>query len=174
MRGQHENWLRNGGGETLRSYGIRLSWPTFRRITSTGLTPSSTQHDDGRRLFVHAGINPVRPLDQQDDHDLRWIREPFLSDDRDYGRLVVHGHTPLHTNMPDQRPNRLESRYGCSLWRTTHSSRFHGRSDSFTSVPAGVLSSRTRKIRAGAGLHEPPPACPVLGCRPCSQWRTAR
>jgi hypothetical protein len=25
--------------------------------------------------------------------DLRWIREPFLSDTRDHGMVVVHGHT---------------------------------------------------------------------------------
>ena len=104
--GQNENWLRNGGDETLRSYGIgsvadlpphHIDW--FNTLVY--------QHDDGRRLFVHAGINPLKPLDQQDDHDLRWIREPFLSDVRDYGRLIVHGHTPLHTDLPDQRPNRL-------------------------------------------------------------------
>ena len=104
--GEYENWLRNGGDETLRSYGIdsvadlpphHIDW----------LNTLSDQHDDSRRLFVHAGINPLKPLDQQDDHDLRWMREPFLSDDRDYGRLVVHGHTPLQTNLPDQRHNRL-------------------------------------------------------------------
>jgi serine/threonine protein phosphatase 1 len=104
--GQEEHWLRNGGDKTLRSYGIG---------SGTDLPPDHIdwlntlvdQHDDGRRLFVHAGINPLRPLDQQDDHDLRWIREPFLSDDRDYGRLIVHGHTPLQTDLPDQRHNRL-------------------------------------------------------------------
>jgi serine/threonine protein phosphatase 1 len=103
---QNENWLRNGGDETLRSYGIgsvadlppqHIDW--FNTLID--------QHDDGRRLFVHAGINPLRPLDQQDDHDLRWIREPFLSDERDFGRLIVHGHTPLQTDLPDQRRNRL-------------------------------------------------------------------
>jgi serine/threonine protein phosphatase 1 len=64
-------------------------------------------YDDGRRFFVHAGIDPERPLDAQDDFDLVWIREPFLSDGRDYGRLVVHGHTPLPDGTPDLRSNRL-------------------------------------------------------------------
>jgi serine/threonine protein phosphatase 1 len=36
-----------------------------------------------------------------------WIREPFLSDQRDYGRLIVHGHTPTGDGMPDLRRNRL-------------------------------------------------------------------
>lgn len=64
-------------------------------------------HDDGRRLFVHAGINPETPFDAQDPHDLVWIREPFLSATTGYGRLVVHGHTPMKTGWPDLRANRL-------------------------------------------------------------------
>ena len=64
-------------------------------------------HNDGRRFFVHAGIDPEKPLDAQQDSDLIWIREPFLSDRRDHGRLIVHGHTPLMTNKPDLRANRL-------------------------------------------------------------------
>jgi serine/threonine protein phosphatase 1 len=36
-----------------------------------------------------------------------WIREPFLSDPRDHGRFIVHGHTPLASGRPDLRPNRL-------------------------------------------------------------------
>jgi predicted MPP superfamily phosphohydrolase len=99
-------WLRNGGVTTLSSYGVgdvselpnaHLDW-----MRSLPLT-----YDDGRRLFVHAGVDPRKPLDAQADHDLVWIREPFLDDDRDYGRLIVHGHTPLETGKPDLRPNRL-------------------------------------------------------------------
>ena len=101
-----ENWLRNGGIQTLQSYGVataadipqhHIEWihhlPKF--------------HDDGLRLFVHAGIRPDRPFDRQDEHDLLWIREPFLSSTKDFGRFIVHGHTPLKTGRPDIRPNRL-------------------------------------------------------------------
>ena len=64
-------------------------------------------YDDGRRFFVHAGVNPQLPLAAQHERDLIWIREPFLSARRDYGRLIVHGHTPLGTGKPDLRANRL-------------------------------------------------------------------
>src|SRR5262249_26093647 len=64
-------------------------------------------HDDGQHLFVHAGIDPSKPLDAQDEHDLMWIREPFLSDARDHGRLIVHGHTPIKAGIPELRSNRL-------------------------------------------------------------------
>jgi diadenosine tetraphosphatase ApaH/serine/threonine PP2A family protein phosphatase len=99
-------WLRNGGVETLASYGVRevgdlprphLDWMRALRLS----------YDDGRRFFVHAGVDPQKPLDAQDEQDLLWIREPFLSDRRDYGRLIVHGHTPVESATPDLRANRL-------------------------------------------------------------------
>ena len=70
-------------------------------------TFASKFHDDGMRFFVHAGVHPDRPIDQQNEHDLLWIREPFLTSTEDFGRLVVHGHTPTKNGVPDQRQNRL-------------------------------------------------------------------
>jgi serine/threonine protein phosphatase 1 len=99
-------WLLNGGEETLESYGVKhvedmprahLDWMRSLRLT----------YDDGRRFFVHAGVNPQKPLTAQDESDLLWIRDPFLNDERDYGRLVVHGHTPLRSGKPDLCSNRL-------------------------------------------------------------------
>lgn len=100
------NWLRNGGMRTLSSYGIVAARDLPKdHIEWVRKLPKS--HDDGLRLFVHAGIHPDRSLDGQDEHDLLWIREPFLSSTKDFGRLIVHGHTPLKTGKPDIRPNRL-------------------------------------------------------------------
>jgi serine/threonine protein phosphatase 1 len=59
----------------------------------------------GDYLFVHAGIRPGIELDQQQQSDLRWIREPFLLDDRDHGFVVVHGHTI--SRRIDEQPNRI-------------------------------------------------------------------
>ncbi|MDR3422194.1 MAG: metallophosphoesterase family protein [Xanthobacteraceae bacterium] len=99
-------WLTQGGAETLRSYGAdsagKLPEDLVRWLRSLRL-----YYDDGRRFFVHAGIDPKQPLDAQSKHDLIWIREPFLSDGRDHGRLIVHGHTPLTDGAPDLRGNRL-------------------------------------------------------------------
>lgn len=50
----------------------------------------------GDYLFVHAGIRPGVPADEQRSSDLRWIREDFLGDRRDHGLMVVHGHTISH------------------------------------------------------------------------------
>lgn len=100
------SWLAQGGAATLDSYGAvqpdeilgaHIDWMRALRLS----------HDDGRRLFVHAGVKPGVPLDAQNPGDLLWIREPFLSDRRDYGRLIVHGHTPLENGLPEIHGNRL-------------------------------------------------------------------
>ena len=101
------HWIgRNGGAEMLRSYCVtrpedlpadHVAW----------MRALPTHHDDGLRFFVHAGIDPERPLDAQKRRDMLWMREPFLSDPRDFGRFVVHGHTPLTGGRPDLRVNRV-------------------------------------------------------------------
>jgi serine/threonine protein phosphatase 1 len=101
-----ELWLREGGTATLRSYGVaRASDLPPAHVAWMRSLP--LYYDDGQRFFVHAGIDPDKPLNAQSDNDLIWIREPFLSDLRDHGRLIVHGHTPQSTGMPDWRGNRL-------------------------------------------------------------------
>nr|WP_314445197.1 metallophosphoesterase family protein [uncultured Sphingomonas sp.] len=100
-------WLRFGGAETLLSYGVdpkalEVLDPAAaqRRIAAT--IPKADRHfleqlADSMRFgdyfLVHAGIRPGVPPEQQSLRDLRWIREPFLSDSRDHGMVVVHGHT---------------------------------------------------------------------------------
>jgi serine/threonine protein phosphatase 1 len=99
-------WLMNGAAETLVSYDIedpsRMPPPDVDWVAALPVS-----FDDGMRYFVHAGVNPARPLDQQTDRDRVWIREPFLSSRSDYGRLIVHGHTPLASGVPDLRVNRV-------------------------------------------------------------------
>jgi len=119
LRGNHEEmlinaaqhhdeelWLINGAEATLHSYGVRRA----DEIPSEHLRwfaslPFSTI--DGKRFYVHAGIMPGTPLDQQRRDVMLWIREPFLSDPRDHGLYIVHGHTPLGTGLPEHLPNRL-------------------------------------------------------------------
>jgi serine/threonine protein phosphatase 1 len=100
-------WLRFGGAETLRSYGadpaaIETLGPETAGRRIAEIIPNQDrkfleQLGDSLRfgdyLLVHAGIRPGVPHDQQSLRDLRWIREPFLSDTRDHGVVVVHGHT---------------------------------------------------------------------------------
>ena len=102
------HWLheRIGGIETLASYGVevpegartyqihqqaRAVVPQSHLNFLAGLVPF---HQERGLLFVHAGIRPGVPLDQQTEDDLIWIRQEFLNDTRLHPWLVVHGHTP--------------------------------------------------------------------------------
>jgi serine/threonine protein phosphatase 1 len=101
-----EDWLSQGGTQTLQSYGVTDACDLPREHVDW-LRRLRFSYDDGRRFFVHAGVDPARPLDAQSEHDLLWIREPFLSHGGGYGRLVVHGHTPIAAGIPELRSNRL-------------------------------------------------------------------
>jgi serine/threonine protein phosphatase 1 len=102
-----EHWLAQGGAATLRSYGVR-SASELPGAHVHWLRSLPLSHDDGRRFFVHAGIDPDKPFNAQRDTDQPVLDQgAFLSDRRDHGRLIVHGHTPTNGRKPDLRANRL-------------------------------------------------------------------
>ena len=135
LRGNHEatvlqflddltagpGWLAYGGVNTLLSYGVRppVDVPPRLRLAAVQhqlretLPPSHLAFlrqmpfyvEIGSYLFVHAGIRPGIPLEQQRKDDLLWIREDFLSSTADHGRVVVHGHTI--TMEAESLPNRI-------------------------------------------------------------------
>ena len=107
-------WIHNGGDAAIRSFGIEMRYGYFkaqnlidavgqRRLSFLRAMPLYHQTDD--YLFVHAGILPGKKIEKQKEQDLLWIRHRFLDSDRDHGRLVIHGHTPMR--KPDVRPNRI-------------------------------------------------------------------
>ena len=112
-------WLRFGGAECLRSYGSdpeslpqmspRQAVEVIRRAIPADHAQFLSTFGDSFRfgdyLFVHAGIQPGVPLEQQRQADLRWVREPFLQDQSDHGFVVVHGHTIR--SQVDEQPNRI-------------------------------------------------------------------
>ena len=53
-----------------------------------------TSHEDDLRFYVHAGVCPGVPLDQQNDDAKLWIRESFLRHRGPFPKYIVHGHTP--------------------------------------------------------------------------------
>lgn len=62
----------------------------------------------GDYLFVHAGVRPGAPLQEQRSEDLLWIRGPFLKEPHGLPYTVVHG----HTFRSDYRITRLPHRIG--------------------------------------------------------------
>jgi serine/threonine protein phosphatase 1 len=114
-------WGQLGGRETLISYGLHPqvsvgpgeqieiarafgdALPREHRDFLHGLLPYACYGDF---YFVHGGVRPGVPLDRQREEDLLEIREPFLSCHDDFGKIIVHGHTPVFE--PEFRPNRID------------------------------------------------------------------
>jgi serine/threonine protein phosphatase 1 len=113
------HFLRHGGRETVLSYGVDREAFTHSELTEAhAMMCAAVPAEDiaflkgfedmiaiGDYLFVHAGIDPRVPIEEQKVHDLRWIREPFLSNAEPYGRIVVHGHTICEA--PEDCGNRI-------------------------------------------------------------------
>lgn len=101
------HFLRFGGQETILSYPIdAVAFDAAGLETVQTLMREAVPEADlefirgfedfiaiGDYLFVHAGIQPRKPIADQVPENLRWIREPFLSYAGDHGHIVVHGHT---------------------------------------------------------------------------------
>ncbi|MDE2301275.1 MAG: serine/threonine protein phosphatase [Sphingomonadales bacterium] len=102
-----KTWLRYGGRETMLSFGVdpqayhAATYEEVQAMMARHIPPDvidflasfESQLLIGDYRFVHAGIRPGVPADEQKRSDLLWIREPFLSHGGDLGAIVVHGHT---------------------------------------------------------------------------------
>lgn len=112
-------WAEYGGAETLVSYGVR---PPRTRTSLDDWARASDElkqvlpHEHlhflsnldlsvriGDYVFVHAGVRPGVPIEEQSEHDMLWIREDFLGDRKPLGAVIVHGHTPAPTPHRDSR-----------------------------------------------------------------------
>ena len=113
-------WRQLGGLETLHSFGVPVAplmmGKNFEQAAEqlrATLSPAQLNFlkslkislTVGRFFLCHAGVRPGVPLDRQSEEDLLWIRDEFLNSDADFGKTVVHGHTPI--SAPDFRPNRI-------------------------------------------------------------------
>jgi serine/threonine protein phosphatase 1 len=113
------SWLKFGGAECAASYGIdvlelgrvheeaaiEMVRDKVPRAHREFLESFADTFRFGDYLFVHAGIRPGVAVDEQSRQDLRWIRDPFLSDAKEHGFVVVHGHTIVE--RVEERPNRI-------------------------------------------------------------------
>lgn len=135
LRGNHEQllldflagtldlslWKQVGGGATLQSYGIQAGQPPAFLASQAALRQALDEALTERHarfyadtvpyfvaepyLFVHAGLRPGIPLQQQHPADLMGIRRQFLEFEGDLGHIVVHGHTP--SPRPEFKHNRI-------------------------------------------------------------------
>jgi serine/threonine protein phosphatase 1 len=119
-RGLFDQWLRLGGLQTLYSYGVPAeTLASAKRIAELqsafhNALPQThfrffrdlqTSFALGDFFFAHAGAKPNVELASQKETDLLWIRGEFLSSNYDFGKIVVHGHTP--SSEVEVGPNRI-------------------------------------------------------------------
>ena len=109
LGGQHgDMFLYNGGHATLSSYGIssnNLSCDAVRsQLPGTHLEffrDLRTYYIMEPFLCVHAGIHPAKPLENQTESELLWIRSEFISNSHRLPYTVLFGHTPQNTVLLD-------------------------------------------------------------------------
>jgi serine/threonine protein phosphatase 1 len=105
-RGTMDLWLRSGGRDTLRSFGIDPpEGPFYSKELVAALRAALPaewldwlQHlplsvRSGDYFFCHAGVRPGVAIKRQVQRDLLWIRDEFVRDAGDHGLVIVHGHS---------------------------------------------------------------------------------
>jgi serine/threonine protein phosphatase 1 len=115
-----KHWRQYGGLDTLMSYGVVAPFnPSAEQLAALAaalykampdahlqfLDQLQTSFTCGDYFFVHAGVRPSVALAEQDEKDLLWIRDEFLQYPHGFGKIIVHGHTPV--TQADIRPNRI-------------------------------------------------------------------
>ena len=94
-RDRLQEWLYFGGAAVLESYDITDDANWDKQIDETHwqfLEETRSYYEQGDYIFVHAGLEQSRPLEEQNAHHLFWrkyeIPEPYLD-----GKTVICGHT---------------------------------------------------------------------------------
>jgi len=99
-----ESFLFNGGAPTLESYGVPEGGPVLERLPADHVDffkTLATSYLQPPCLFVHAGISPLRQLEEQSVEDMLWIRQEFIFNPHQIAATVVFGHTPMRAVMVD-------------------------------------------------------------------------
>ncbi|MGF7161714.1 serine/threonine protein phosphatase 1 [Rhodoligotrophos appendicifer] len=123
-----ELWRSAGALETLASYAVdvtRSRDPAQAEAIAADFSSKLPPHhleflrdlpvyvSIGQYFFVHAGVKPGVPLDRQRQQEMLWIRDAFLQSEADFGKIIVHGHTPVE--QPEYRKNRINVDTGAYL-----------------------------------------------------------
>lgn len=83
-------WTFNGKRTTVSSYGsISALSDDVEWMKSLPI-----YYENDKFIFVHAGINPDVPLEENTSYDLLWERDGFLYNTSEFDKKVIFGHTP--------------------------------------------------------------------------------
>jgi serine/threonine protein phosphatase 1 len=104
-----------GGPATERSYGgfnniFKIHGDFFKSLKFYYLTD--------KYLFVHAGINPDYPLEEQDEVDLVYIRNQFIYSKHNLPQKIIFGHTEFDKPYIDN--GKIGIDLGCGKYKNAH------------------------------------------------------
>ena len=104
-KGIDSYWMYNGGRTTLDSY---VEW----------MKNLPLYYEDEHFIFVHAGVDLYKPIEEQEKETLLWTREPFIYGMKKYDKQIVFGHTPTITLNNADKPvytisNNIDIDTGC-------------------------------------------------------------
>jgi serine/threonine protein phosphatase 1 len=127
-------WSKHGGFHCLTSYGLTIPqqlddeslWQLHQQFIEV-LPEKHLHFFKNLRIsyelkdffFVHAGINPSRPFEEQTCEDYLWIRNEFLNCKGFFSKYIIHGHSPvdqleIHANRANLDVSRvIPSSLGC-------------------------------------------------------------
>ena len=121
LKGNHEEmfltpymkyiWLQNGGKKTIKSYykeGYDGRFPREHITFMQKLSPYIIIDD---YCFVHAGFVPEISIEENDEDDILWMREEFITSNYDWGKKIIFGHTVL--KFPLINDNKIGIDTGC-------------------------------------------------------------
>ncbi|QIF00190.1 metallophosphoesterase family protein [Roseimicrobium sp. ORNL1] len=92
------DWCDAGGDATMASY-LERKYPEIPSAHWDFLEKTLPYYESATHIFVHATVDPDRPMNQQPDHMLYWER--FWNSSRHVsGKMVICGHTPQRNGQP--------------------------------------------------------------------------
>ncbi len=106
LKGNHEvmflDYLKGWNREAYLYYGGTSTVESYSRERGSFYLPEDHRrffndlgvfYEAADYIFVHAGLKPGLPMEQQSEDDMLWIRAEFIDSDYDWGRRVIFGHT---------------------------------------------------------------------------------
>lgn len=93
-----EYWLSIGGFTTFDSYGDLFLPKSHEKF----LKNLKLYHQTEKYFFVHAGVRPDKPLEEQEKEDFLWIRDNFIYKKHQLKQKVIFGHTPFEEPYIDE------------------------------------------------------------------------
>lgn len=101
-----------GGPATVNSYG---SFENIGKVHGEFLKNLKFYYLTEKYLFVHAGINPRYPINEQDEVDMVYIRYNFINSKHNLPQKIIFGHTDFDKPYIDE--GKIGIDLGCGKYR---------------------------------------------------------